>query len=338
MIVTLCGAYRNSGDHLIGDRARALLREHVSSDIVVVDRKAIEPGHYDAFNRARAVLLTGGPAYQRAIYPKVYPLELSRITAPVIPYGLGWKAPVGKAVETFKFEPEAEQFIRDVHARVPWSSARDPLTVQALSQAGVNNVLMTGCPAWYDLASFEQTYAFNEEVKSLVLSMPAQMQPGVRELMEWLTERFPKARRVASFHHGFIPSDDKVGRERAIDFARFSAHAIRRGWRSVSLAGSLEKMQNLYLSADFHIGYRVHAHLLCLSRRIASILINEDTRGAGQAHALGAPSLDLDKTGDVSPIIEAVEFHFKSRGQTVMTSIETMRATYPVMKRFLATL
>ncbi len=340
MIVTVCGAYRNAGDYLIGDRARKLLREHVDEDIVIVDRKEIKPEHYDVFNKARAVLLTGGPAYQRGMYPTVYPIERERINVPIIPYGLGWKAPVGKTVESFEFKPEALEFIRAVHSNIEASSVRDPLTKNVLTVNGIDNVLMTGCPVWYDLEHFEDRYKFVEDsdTRSIVLSMPAKMQAGVKDLMIWLTDRFPKARKVVSFHHGVIPATDKVGRERAMDFIRFSISAMRRGWRISSLAGSLGKMEKLYAGADLHIGYRVHAHLFCLSRRKSSILINEDIRGVGQAEAFGAQVLNVNKKGDITPFTQAVDEHFSTRGQQIERSVEIMRATYPVMKQFLATL
>lgn len=336
MIVTIGGAYRNSGDHLIGDRARALLRRFVDEDVVAVDRRKIDDSAYDLFNRARAVMLAGGPAYQRKMYPAIYPLERGRVRVPIIPYGLGWKAPVGKTIESFEFAPEALDFIKDVHSGIELSSVRDPLTLDVLNHIGVSNVLMTGCPAWYDLEYFDTPFRFPTEVKTLVLSMPAVMQPGVFELMEWLTREFPKARRVASFHHGIIPATTSRGLKVGRQNAAFALSALRRGWSVASLAGSLKKMERLYTAADLHIGYRVHAHLLCLSRRRSSILINEDARGVGQARALDAGSLTVGK-GGIEPYQKAVHDHLSSGGRQVESSIEIMRATLPTMQRFLAT-
>jgi hypothetical protein len=338
MIVTVCGAYRNAGDHLIGARARALLSEFVEKDIVVVDRKSITPDHYDVFNKARAVLLTGGPAYQAGMYPTIYDIDLAKIATPVIPFGLGWKTSVKGTADTFKFKPEALEFITKVHEKIEFSSARDPLTVDVIKKQGIDNILMTGCPAWYDMRFFENKYQFQPEIKTLVLSMPAKMQPGVHDLMAWLTRRFPKARRIASFHHGLVPAPGKVGRERAIDFMKFSAKAMMKGWKIASLAGSLDKLEELYGSADLHLGYRVHAHLFCLSRRKSSILINEDIRGVGQATALGAPIVNVDSKGDIAPIQDVVESHFQNNGEIIARSVETMRETFPTMKHFLSSI
>ncbi|GIT89411.1 polysaccharide pyruvyl transferase family protein [Roseobacter sp. OBYS 0001] len=338
MIVTVCGAYVNCGDHLIGARARSLLREHVEQDILVVDRKAITPEHYARFNDARAVLLTGGPAYQIGIYPDIYPIDRDKVSSRIIPYGLGWKAHLDIQSDAFSFEPQAKAFVQAIHSNIETSSVRDPLTKTVLAANGVDNVLMTGCPAWYDLEHFEKTYQFQETPKTLILSMPPKIQPGLFDLMTWLSKRFPNTRKIASLHHGFLPTRDKAGFKRARGFLKFAAAAGLKGWAMSSLGGNLDKMEALYAGADMHVGYRVHAHLLCLSQRKASILINEDSRGEGQAKALNAPSLNMDKSGDIEHIKAAVEEHFVSKGANIETSIETMRETYPVMKQFLATI
>lgn len=337
MIVTICGAYRNAGDHLIGDRARALLRAFVDDDIVTVDRLAMTEAHYDLYNKARAVILCGGPAYQREIYPKIYPIERERVKPPIVPLGLGWKSAAAKAPATFKFTPPALDFIRAIHERIELSSARDPLTVEVLEKNGIDNALMTGCPAWYDLNFIDKPYRFSGEPKTIVYSMPAVMQPGTWEFLLWLTKRFPKARRIVSFHHGLVPSNDKKGRQKATQFLRFSAAAMLRGWKINSLAGSLPKLEALYGAADLHVGYRVHAHLFCLSRRISSILINEDSRGVGQAKALGARSLVVDG-GDIEPFKAEIEAHLDTRGEGIERSVAVMRDTFPTMQRFLKTL
>jgi hypothetical protein len=196
---------------------------------------------------------------------------------------------------------------------------------------------MTGCPAWYDLEKLETPYAFQNDVRSLALSMPAKMQPGTYELMAWLTKRFPKARKTLSFHHGLIPAQTQRGRQIARDNFYFAAQAFLKGWHITSLAGSLPKLQALYGQTDLHIGYRVHAHLYCLSQRTSTILISEDSRGVGQALALGSKCLTVDH-GNIEPIQIAVESHFATRGAETEQSVEVMRQTYPVMQRFLGTL
>ena len=94
-------------------------------------------------------------------------------------------------------------------------------------------------------------------------------------------------------------------------------------------------MRELYLNCDLHIGYRVHAHLFCLSQRIPSILVSEDYRGVGQNLSLGMPDLRIDQNGDISKLKEEIEFHFDSRGERVANAIKTIDTTFPIMKNFL---
>ena len=114
MLVTLTGAFKNSGDYLIGHRARTLLASHTDHEIVDINRKAIDDASYEIFNKAKAVLLTGGPAYQAGIYPGVYDLDLDRIQVPVIPYGLGWKGKLGQDPKDFQFTEESKDFIKRI--------------------------------------------------------------------------------------------------------------------------------------------------------------------------------------------------------------------------------
>ncbi len=109
MLVTLTGAYRNAGDHLIGHRARALLRKHIDQEIVNIDRRAINEDSYEIFNKAKAVILCGGPAYQAGIYPKVFPISLERITSKVVP--MGWD---GR--ETFHRLQKTSNFLRSLRS------------------------------------------------------------------------------------------------------------------------------------------------------------------------------------------------------------------------------
>jgi hypothetical protein len=39
MLVTITGAYKNAGDHLIGLRAKRLLERFVDAEVINVDRK-----------------------------------------------------------------------------------------------------------------------------------------------------------------------------------------------------------------------------------------------------------------------------------------------------------
>lgn len=336
MLVTLTGAYRNAGDHLIGHRARALLRKHVDQEIVNIDRRAINEDSYEIFNKAKAVILCGGPAYQAGIYPKVFPISLERITSKVVPMGLGWKGNLSQTPKDFKFPEVAEKFIREVHSKIEVSSVRDALTLEVIQGMGINNVSMTGCPAWYDLDNLENEYVFKPTATKIAFSLPAKPQEDTFGIIAGLSKEFPKAEKVLAMHHGWRPSKSVKGNEMFKWHLKVMAFAVARGWKIMSIADGLDKFRELYDSADLHLGYRVHSHIYSLSHQSASLLINEDSRGVGQTTSLGGEMLMAGTGAQV--VLDAVRKHFDTKGAAVLESTNRIKATYPVMVKFLETL
>lgn len=335
--MTLTGAFKNAGDYLIGHRARALLSTHVNAEVIDVNRREVTESHYELFNSARAVLLTGGPAYQEKIYPGVYDIDLAKIKVPVVPYGLGWKGKLGQQPEEFRFSPGATEFVQRVHAdKTRFSSARDRLTLRMLAANGVDNVAMTGCPAWYDESKLDQDYAFNADPKVVVFSMPAVPQAQVPAILAKLAKTFPKAKRYLSFQAGYASTHSKKGAE----YTRWNRQMIVRGlihgFKPIEFAGNFAKFEQFMQTVDFHIGYRVHSHIFCISQRKGSILIAEDSRGVGQVAAMGGVALSAKQPA--TAIIDAIDQFFVSEGTQVQTAVETMRLTHAEMLRFLGQL
>lgn len=333
MLVTLTGAFKNSGDYLIGHRARTLLASHTDHEVVNINRKEITSDTYKILNSAKAVLLTGGPAYQVGIYPQVYDLKLSQIEVPVIAYGLGWKGKLGQSPNQFRFNPEAEDFVRGIHATTLFSSARDYLTVEVLNQIGVSNVSMTGCPAWYDEEKLATDFEWRE-IKTLVFSMPAVPQESVLPLLRHLAKRFPRAKKYLAFNAGYKSTRSK----NASEFTRWNykvmALAALKGFEPVSFESDFDKFQKILSGSDLHIGFRVHSHIYSLSQRIASALIAEDSRGIGQMEAMGSPILSATQSAEA--LIAGIDQMLDTKGIQVQEAIEKMRQTHPKMVEFIS--
>jgi hypothetical protein len=330
MIVTVRGAYANAGDHVIGRRAHALLARHVDDDIQTIDRRAITDDSYDLMNKARAVLLTGGPAYQRTIHPGIYPLDLDRIRVPVVPYGLGWKARTDASTASFEFTPESLEFVRRIHSDTTiQSSARCYHTAELLHHSGVDNVLMTGCPVWYDEERLEQRYEFPTQIRRLVITLPAKPRGDTVALARHLARRFPKAEKFLAYQAGYRTASRIVTAKRQAEML-----ATRRfGFTPVSWQGDADAMMSFLSSVDLHVGYRVHSHLYSLSQRITSVLFAEDSRAVGQAEATGGRAIlesasKRDKIAEVDRVLD-------TRGEDVAVAVDRMRDTYPTMLRFL---
>jgi hypothetical protein len=330
MIVTVRGAYGNAGDHLIGRRAHALLAKHVDDDIQTIDRRAITDDSYELMNRARAVLLTGGPAYQRQIHPGIYPLDLDRVKVPVVPFGLGWKARTDATPQSFEFTPESQEFVRRIHAESGMqSSARCFQTVDLLHHTGVDNALMTGCPVWYNEDRLAEDYAFPAQIRRLVISLPAKPRGDTVALARHLAKRFPSAEKYISYQSGFRAQSRVVTIRRHAE----RAAAARFGFKPVDFLGDADAMMTFMSSMDLHVGYRVHSHLYSLSERITSVLFAEDSRAIGQAEATGGHAVpetasNADKIAEVDRVLD-------TRGEPVAVAVEKIRETHPTMLRFL---
>lgn len=334
MLVTLTGAYKNAGDYLIGHRARNLLRTHVDSEIVNIDRKSVNENHYEVFNSARAVLLTGGPAYQAKMFPQVYSLDLERINVPVIPFGLGWKGGVDQSPADFEFTAQSTDFIRAIHQQPGVvTSCRDFLTQQVLENVGVSNVLMTGCPAWYDETKIAQDFVWPTKIRRVVLSMPAHPHAQVWQIMDRLHTVFPRVQKYLSFQAGY---ESPHAKDKAKNTAWNKAtirRGLLRGFRPISFESNFEKFESFMSTVDFHLGYRVHSHIFSLSQRIPSILIAEDSRGVGQAEAMGTPVRRSHQSG--AEIIASLAQIRDTEGHEIAQAIAAMRERFGVMQEFL---
>jgi Polysaccharide pyruvyl transferase len=295
MYVLLHGARANAGDFLIKERAVALLsRYRPEQDLVELPRWEPVDAHLDVINRADAVILCGGPAFQRNLYPGIYPLtrDLDRIHPPIIPMALGWKHPRGRWADTwdYRFTPSSRPLLDRIAGSGFTGSCRDYHTLNALAHQAVTNLVMTGCAAWYDLdvlAKPPRADFAGEPVAKVAFSMGVRMyrdptfRAGTLALLEALRERFGE-RLECVFHHPVQTHDNR----QMLDFLR------GRGIPHVEVSGSAKRMTDYYGGVDLHVGFRVHAHILMMSRNARSILIAEDGRGIALQTAMGGAVLD----------------------------------------------
>jgi hypothetical protein len=334
MIVTLTGAFRNAGDHLIFDRAARLLKKYVDGDILNLNRRDLPDSSYDTMNDARAIILCGGPAYQKNIYPGIYPLDLSRITTRVIPFGLGWKGALEEKPDDFEFSTASTSFLKSIHSSIDKSSCRDHLTVDVLANHGVTNVEMTGCPAWFDLDTMERDFGVSDPT-NVVLSDPAQFSKQSFEVIRLLRKRFPRAQLTLALHHGLYPGLNRKGMQFALERLLLTAYAKSLGFTVRNIAADLGAMKDVYTQCDLHIGYRVHAHIYCLSQRTASLLVSEDSRGIGQSLALGCCILKSNDESLPDQLDAEIDRMFANKAVYFQPALQAMNDRFRIMTSFL---
>ena len=331
MLVTITGAYKNAGDHLIGLRARALLEKYLDNEIINIDRK--QPIDYQLLNRAKAVVLTGGPALQSGIYPGVYDLDLEKINVPVVGFGLGWKASLGKKPAEFEFSKSSSGFLEKLKTSL--FSVRDQQSFELLESLGFEKLSMTGCPAWYDLEKIQDDFSSPSSINSVVLSTPAVPNKQLVSIAKLMNKKYPKAKKTLLFQAGFESTHSTKSSEYTKQLKRISLRLKLSGWESKSSESSAGQMMEILSSADLHIGYRVHSHLYMLSQRKASVLIAEDARGESQNTTLGLQNLTRNSSiADINEYLSLIIDDPKSLQPTV----QLMRESFEDMQKFLKNL
>lgn len=296
VIIYLSGAYKNAGDFLIEKRAVEIIQYAIpDAQINRFLRKDIED-NIENINKGDCVVIGGGPIYGIDLSKNI-PMDfyINNIKLPTMILGGGWYGDNGSsyAVHHYKFEPLTKCFLNKIYASGFGFSCRDLHTVNVLKNEGFSDVLMTGCPAWYDLENIDKTELRSKgnRIRKIAVSDPAKIYniEGSIYVVQYLKRRFPHAEIVYVFHRGIICdkyTSDKASRE----LQKISNQLKKLGVYVEDISYSVDGFK-IYDNCDLHIGYRVHAHIYNLSIRSRSILIEEDGRGSGVNKTLGLPSI-----------------------------------------------
>ena len=290
-LLYMSGAVVNAGDFLIEKRALALLHHLIpEASLTIACRVGKDyTDQLEYLNSFDGIIFAGGPIYQISIYPNAIPFvsksKLGNVTKPLFFIGGGIKSNVYFS----KMNKDTFDFFKlgDLHG-VPLG-CRDVLSYRFLKHQGFDNVMMTGCPAWYCLRDVEKT-EINKHANTrmkICVSEPAKVEniPILQRLIISLRNNYSDADIVLIIHRE---------NKKELDLT-ISKIQEKYDVRSVHIAGSAEGFSN-YDDCDMHVGFRVHAHIYNLSVRNISFLINEDIRGEGVNQTLGLESINIEKT------------------------------------------
>lgn len=305
--VILTGSKNNAGDYLIKYRAKQLF-EKERPDRQIIDMNGwefLDKEKLEIVNNAEALILMGGPALQYDMWPGVYRLtdDLNDIKVPIIMMGLGWFSQQGSWEHTYnyKLSEKTHKLIERIQNSGYLSSVRDYHTLNTLWSHGVDNVLMTGCPAYYD-----HNFLWKEVSKPLIekvgfsLGVSFVHSPSMERLMKDNIMRtkqyFKDAEFTVVFHHSLDPSvylNTHSSNKKHLDrHQEFKNWLIKENILYKDISGSAENLINFYSQIDLHIGYRVHAHIFMNSIARCSILLTEDGRGKATKNVIGGIVLD----------------------------------------------
>lgn len=284
----LSGAYKNAGDYLIEERTVRLIN-YVYPDCVINKFLRNEiTNKINDINKSDIVVFGGGPIYLRELesYMDVNTC-IDKINKPIVIIGGGWYGMnASTSVSThYMFSDTTMKFFKKIDSQGYGLGCRDIYTELALKNAGFKNVVMTGCPAWYDIDTIHNDTISSKPIKLITVSDPALPinYPLSYEVVRLLREKYNDAMIKYVFHRG-IRLDEKKCAATIRDLRTIQNVEI------VDISDSADGF-HVYDDSDLHVGFRVHAHIYNLSKRNKTILIEEDGRGAGVDEALGLISI-----------------------------------------------
>lgn len=295
--IALTGAKKNVGDFLITERAMALLKNIAPDYEFVIRPHWEELDDIEFVNNSEGIIVLGGPGFQMNMYPGVYKLvkDLNDIKVPIHTLGTGWKGVPGDRTTEglYEFTSSAKQMLNKMNETSAGMSSRDHQTERTLKNNGYENVTMTGCPVWYDIDSIGKKFVAPKKIRRIIYT-PAQSDFYSRQsikVLEFIKKRYSDSEIIVSFHRGIGEVDEYTPESDAKNTKQIADAAKKIDIQVADVSFDTSNL-SFYDDCDLHIGYRVHAHIYFLSKRMPSILLHEDGRGNGVSEALNSPGID----------------------------------------------
>lgn len=246
--------------------------------------------------------------------PDIYKMtkNIDDIKVPIITMGIGWKSPTGKWSDTYNYylNKQSLELLDRIDRSGYISSVRDYHTLNTIRFKGFKNFVMTGCPASYDI-----NYINKKELKSEIkidkvafsLGVSFVDSPSMEKIMKEniliCKEKFSDIEFEVAFHHSLdvdkFLSTHNARLKHVKKHNQFADWLKRNSIKYIDISGSAENLIKYYSTVDFHIGYRVHAHIFMNSISKPSILICEDGRGIALKDVIGGTILvGIEKVKD----------------------------------------
>ncbi len=287
----------NGGDFLIEERMNSLIEKTwPEADITHINGVNSK---FDDYQKYDAVIGGGGPYYDDRIIESLFiPFfrdSIKDIRFHLIGSGVYGEDYLENAIYSKRFSAKTLDFFHMIEKNGGTLSCRDMLSWQVLKNNGVKNLYMTGCPAWYDFDFIDETNPriITDNINKIVISDPGVTKKAEEQevranqaisVIDVVARKFPNSDIVFTFNNG-INTKYSFSCNNAI-----RTYLEKKKIKYVDMSGSKEKF-SIYNDADLHVGFRVHSHIYSLSRRIPSVLIEEDLRGWGMNETFGLPHL-----------------------------------------------
>lgn len=297
-----CG---NVGDRLIEIAVKKIIaHEKGVTEFITLFREDDISEYLDEINKTKAVLMPAFPIRDVPMYPGVYKLvdDLRKIKVPMIPIGANWNVYPGDFFDRLNitYSEKTKEFLKYVSGQTSKISCREYHTCRILKKHGIENTVMTGDPAWFDLNFLGKEMKRPAKINHLVFTPPlsAFYEEQAINIIRMLSDLFPYAQKYCSFHLADsitrplvmgqkVDNSVAMNSEVAYKNERIRKYAGEKGFVIVQASHDLNKI-DFYQECDLHVGYECHAHWGFIRKRIPSVLIAEDARGVGFIYTQGS--------------------------------------------------
>jgi polysaccharide pyruvyl transferase WcaK-like protein len=287
----------NIGDHFIEMAIRRLLAEDVVYKRFTIRRK-LTADEIDRLNACDCAVVCGTNLYQRDWHSELTSDVLASIAIPIIPFGVGSSA---ATLDSIAVGTVTQEMIKALHGRCKVGSVRDPHALSVVSETGVSNAMLTGCPVlfWSGLSALPAFEA--RPRRRLILTA-----------RNWLMHRWP----------------DNVDNPVQIEFLRellsrltdfgitFAVHEDY-DLRLVEVLGltpdqvfaseNPDDYVALYTNPDHIVlAMRLHAGMLAVANGVPAVFVGHDTRTYSFCDMTGLPCIELFAPGAAAACASAV--------------------------------
>lgn len=327
----------NLGDGFILRAIERQMGQRFAPQQVFTPREAPAEDAKVQLREARGVILAGANQLndRYTVWPRLDAATTASAGYRFVPFGIGLH---GEPGFNDGMSEATKAMLRYIHEQIRFSSWRCPATVAYLRRQLpqlADRFLMTVCPVVYDRPLLEGE-RFHEREASVAVTATERGDFWAREtaIIDAAARRFPQARKYFVVHQNFSPPRRfELLRHRLMRpslaaipdrVERLRAYARHRGFHVV-VPESADACIAFYDGIDVHVGTRLHAHLLFLSRNKRSYLVPVDERSTGIAQALGFPLPlpdTLERNWDFD--FEVVRRHAREHYKTMRQFVESL--------------
>lgn len=260
---------KNIGDKLITNKLISVISEFGDYDFEVIWRA-------DSWRSVKGVVLSASHVFFAclAIRPEMHKVEypyLKDVIESGMPFSViaaGTALNVSSEQDIYRsFSLETIDLLAKVSENATVATTRGYLSQEACHRLGLKKFVFSGDVAFYDSSKSCEKFKSYRDIKKIVISdphRPEQYLGSFKSLYEGIVDVFPDAD-VLVAQHGVNHEINTFCKNKNIE--------------TVKIYENPDFGLDIYDDADLHVGFRVHAHVSSLSRRVYSYLLEQDGRG-----------------------------------------------------------